>query len=414
MRRPATATEIVVSDTDGGGGAPNGGAAVVGGDSDGKEGSAIISATYATDHTIAGVRSLPPTLLLPLSPSPRTSPSPSPDTRTSLTVYFDDRVIWERTYVQLLLEGPSVAVTYVPISTAQMQGKLGEQPVVEQHPNGGGATALVLNAMLSEEWTVSEKMAFSRLVRRLSPAVSVFCSDERGHAGWVHATLVAYSKTTLRPYGVYTYPDATVPGMESDGRGGRDGHRGTSHAIPLGYMVGMFDDHYDARRRAHPYTTTLASQRRYAWAFPAELTGKDREPMLAAFQSWAGAPYTAGPRNATAAGAAYEAAALVLNSHGNVVLDFFRLYEASMAGAIPVIVASAADFRANFGALPELPPWVVAPDWAAALAAVRTLAADSDALNARQRAVSEWWWRVNDKVHRLVEDSVVGRKPAGI
>eukprot|EP00170_Pyropia_yezoensis_P005769 contig_23458_g5787 len=42
------------------------------------------------------------------------------------------------------------------------------------------------------------------------------------------------------------------------------------------------------------------------------------------------------------------AAAFVPNSHGNVVLDCFRLYEASMAGAIPVIVASAAEFRTNF------------------------------------------------------------------
>ncbi|KAK1869857.1 hypothetical protein I4F81_012322 [Pyropia yezoensis] len=291
-------------------------------------------------------------------------------------------------YVQSLLRGPAVAVTYVPISTEQMLGKAAKPPVVVRR-TPRGATALVLNAMWFKGSTLAQRAAFGRLLRRLSPTVSVFCSDERGQAGWVHAALVAASTTTLRQYGVYTYANATAG--EEAGRGfvGRGGHRRTSHAIPLGYMTGMYDDQYNARRRAASNATTLASRRRYAWAFPTKLTGKDREPMLAAFRSWVGAPYTAGPRKAAASREAYEAAAFVPNSHGNVVLDCFRLYEASMAGAIPVIVASAAEFRTNFGALPELPPWVVAPDWPTAVAAVRALAADKRALDARQRAVSD-------------------------
>lgn len=358
----------------------------------------------------------------PPPPPPPVRPPPSRPVPSAalvrLTVYMHTRVGWERAYIESLFDSPALAVTWVPLTTAQLQGTAGGRPVGWRPPRG--ATALAVNAMVLKGSTAAQEAAFGRLVRWLSPAVSVFCSDERGQAGWAHATMVAHSTTTLRQYGVYTYANDTAAGggaarrSGGDGSGSGDGGSGRiSHAIPLGYMAGMFDGNYTARRRAHANATVPASRRPYAWAFPSKLLGKDREPMLAAFRSWAGAPHTVGPRSVRATRAAYEAAAFVPNSHGNVVLDCFRLYEASMAGAIPVLVASRDEFRTNFGALPALPPWVVAPDWAAALAAVRALAANRGALDARQRAVSEWWWRVNDAVHRLVEDAVVGRRPAG-
>ncbi|GAB0493356.1 hypothetical protein MMPV_004637 [Pyropia vietnamensis] len=358
-----------------------------------------------------------------VSPPPPAAPRPLPLQRpmmpVRLTVFIHNRVGWERAYIESLFSSPAMTVTWVPLSTEQMQGAADGWPVVRRQ-RGGGPTALVLNAMWFKGSTPAQAAAFGRLIRRLSPAVSVFCSDERGQAGWMHETLVAHSRTTLRQYGVYTYTNAKggargAPITRGGGVGGGDGGGGgrTSHAIPLGYMAGMFDSNYTARRRAHANATTLASQRRYAWAFPSKLLGKGREPMLAAFRSWAGAPHTVGPRSVTATRLAYESAAFVPNSHGNVVLDCFRLYEASMAGAIPVVVATPAEFQANFGALPELPPWVVAPDWATALAAVRALAANKAKLDARQRTVSQWWWRVNDAVQQLVEDAVVGRRLVG-
>ncbi|KAK1863354.1 hypothetical protein I4F81_005912 [Pyropia yezoensis] len=320
----------------------------------------------------------PPPPLPPSPPPPPAAPRPAEPVR--LTVYIHDRVGWERAYVDSLFDSPAVAVTRVPLTTAQMQGTArGPSSTMGRRPPRGAATALVINAMLLKGSTPSQEAAFERLVRWLSPAVSVFCSDERGQVGWAHAAMMAHSATTLRQYAVYTYNNASTEGWGD--RGGRGGHHRTSHAIPLGYMAGMFDSNYTARRRAAANATTLASQRRYAWAFPSKLLGKDREPMLAAFRSWAGVPYTVGPRSVQATRVAYESAAFVPNSHGNVVLDCFRLYEASMAGAIPVLVASSSEFRTNFGALPELPPWVVAPDWPAALAAVRALAADGGALS---------------------------------
>ena len=54
----------------------------------------------------------------------------------------------------------------------------------------------------------------------------------------------------------------------------------------------------------------------------------------------------------------YRNAKFVPNGRGNAVLDCFRLYEASMAGAIPVVVGSWSEIRETFYFGGDVLPWI--------------------------------------------------------
>lgn len=107
----------------------------------------------------------------------------------------------------------------------------------------------------------------------------------------------------------------------------------------------------------------------------------------------------------------YHRAVFVPNSRGFLKLDCFRLYEATRAGAIPVVVGPADEIEKTFGRFMgsegKLPPWVFAPTWDAAIVNMEQLLESNDKLNARQAAVLDWWAAVSDatvkRIRRAIE-----------
>ena len=83
------------------------------------------------------------------------------------------------------------------------------------------------------------------------------------------------------------------------------------------------------------------------------------------------------------------------------MLDCPRLYEASAAGAIPIVVGDHTEIDATFGT--PRPPWLFSPDWEHAARAVRdSLHAGPAVVQERTRAVAEWWRRTVEELRGLV------------
>src|SRR5262249_52286899 len=76
---------------------------------------------------------------------------------------------------------------------------------------------------------------------------------------------------------------------------------------------------------------------------------------------------------------------------GNVGMDTFRNYEATICGAIPVVAGcTREEYAATFSGLGN-PPWVFAERWDAALTICKRLVESGEVRELRERNSS--WWR---------------------
>lgn len=115
--------------------------------------------------------------------------------------------------------------------------------------------------------------------------------------------------------------------------------------IPLGYTNGckVFSEH-----------------KQLIWSFLGEMKS-DREKMLSVFKKLN--PYFIGKSTTKELMCKiYSKSLFVPCGRGNSSLDCFRLYEASMNGAIPIVVGAKEEVKFTFK-YEENPPWIFAESW---------------------------------------------------
>ncbi len=76
---------------------------------------------------------------------------------------------------------------------------------------------------------------------------------------------------------------------------------------------------------------------------------------------------------------------------GNVSLDCFRIYEAIIAGAIPIIVGSQTEIKNTFNFNSEIPPIIYAESWENAVAICNSLLLQPNELQNLQNNLIIWW-----------------------
>eukprot|EP01041_Mallomonas_annulata_P009614 gene9614-19979_t len=115
--------------------------------------------------------------------------------------------------------------------------------------------------------------------------------------------------------------------------------------IPLGYFTNMLlSDNNKIHHNSRQYTiwslSVPSSQRKFKWSFIGSAKGKDRKDRiltLNAFQQWS--PYfMAGNLTTAAMRHMYNQSLFVIVGRGHYSTDCFRIYEAIISGAIPVVV----------------------------------------------------------------------------
>jgi hypothetical protein len=147
--------------------------------------------------------------------------------------------------------------------------------------------------------------------------------------------------------------------------------------IPLGYMTGMFfnnqsgrtyssshvaskilrDRNYKIKLGRHDYVSNpsidmvylmpIKSKREYNWSFIGNPFKSDRQQMLSIFSTWE--PYlSSNSLTATETAAVYKKSKFVIVGRGQFSIECFRIYEALINGAVPVIVADEKDIYDSF------------------------------------------------------------------
>jgi len=103
----------------------------------------------------------------------------------------------------------------------------------------------------------------------------------------------------------------------------------------------------------------------------------------------------------------YTRSIFVPSGRGNSSLDCFRLYEASMCGAIPVVVGSSEEIQNTF-AYKENPPWVFVESWDEAVEKCKDLLNDKNSLQKIQDDLLEWWSTGINNIKEEVNQIFVG------
>jgi GR25 family glycosyltransferase involved in LPS biosynthesis len=167
-----------------------------------------------------------------------------------------------------------------------------------------------------------------------------------------------------------------------------DGYEYTENTIhiPLGYCN-------DADLEGK-YIPTI-EERTYNWSFVGDMKS-DRWEMLEQF-SKIDRNFTGTQVSKSDMMNAYINSVFVPCGRGNSTLDCFRLYEASMAGAIPVVVGSREEISCTFK-YEENPPWIFAETWEAASNYCKELLNDYEALQKMQDNLLYWW---RTRIHKI-------------
>lgn len=145
------------------------------------------------------------------------------------------------------------------------------------------------------------------------------------------------------------------------------------------------------------------SERKYNWAFIGDMK-TDRWEMVEAFSTI--------KKNFTGSGISkpemmdvYLNSIFVPSGRGNSSINCFRLYEASMAGAIPVVVGSSDELDLTF-MYEENPPWIFADTWENAAKECKKLLRNKKQLQDVQSRILLWWktriGRIRERIYQIL------------
>jgi hypothetical protein len=102
----------------------------------------------------------------------------------------------------------------------------------------------------------------------------------------------------------------------------------------------------------------------------------------------------------------YSQSIFVINGRGNCSLDCFRIYEAIVAGAIPVIVGSVEEINTTFHYNNKRPPLMYEESWEKALVRCNTLLGNLEALQKLQDELLTWWKDQHTTIHSLIRTAL--------
>ncbi len=160
--------------------------------------------------------------------------------------------------------------------------------------------------------------------------------------------------------------------------------------IPLGYT-------YDCK--------VYSSPKKYDWSFIGEIKS-DRQEMIDTFSRMSN-HFISSNVSRDEMCKIYSQSFFVLCGRGNSSLNCFRQYEASMNGAIPVIVGSKEEIEYTFK-YEQNPPWIFAETWEDAYEKCSNLLLDYEYLEELKEKVLEWWscrlLQVKSKVNFIIQD----------
>ena len=216
------------------------------------------------------------------------------------------------------------------------------------------------------------------MVKFLKPNIIIHLSDESGTKN-DYQILSKYTKLLLRQHYHQNY-----------------NHFDNIKYIPLGYMHKMLENNYREIKLKSP------KDRKFKWSFVGNIK-QDRLQMIITMkkinESYTGKASPEEMKNI------YRESIFVPNGRGYFKLDCFRLYEASICGAIPIVVGTLQEYSITFSQ-EENPPWLRYDSWEEAVDSCLELLKDMDKLETMSKNCIQWWNKRINNIHNLILENI--------
>jgi len=212
------------------------------------------------------------------------------------------------------------------------------------------------------------------IIQKTKAKVIINIGDEFGGSNQAFDQLACYTDLYLRQYNHenYEYSNNTIH-------------------IPLGFCNKI---------RLINESIKNINQKKYNWSWFGALKS-DRHEMLEKFKLIDNYTY-AHDLDGQSIAKTYNDSIFVPCGRGNVVLDCYRLYEASSCGAIPVVVGTKEEIQTVFK-YEENPPWIFADSWEQAAITCKTLLSNKRLLQDVQNDLILWWkTRINNIKEKIL------------
>ena len=226
----------------------------------------------------------------------------------------------------------------------------------------------------------------------LKPCILFHLSDEHGsRKEWL--TLAEYVPIVFRQYhhSHYENPYKNV------------------FQLPLGYVK-----HFLNQRSSLDIEFKSMAQRKITASFVGEMKS-DRQHMCDLFENlenslikkvrnrWDISSLPVSPKELFEI---YSDSVFVLIGRGNVSLDCFRIYEAVVAGALPVIVGSEKEFENVFYYDGFKPPFLFFVSWEQAFEECKIMLQNTRLLCEKQQSIKQWWTTTITKIQKKIKDTL--------
>jgi hypothetical protein len=170
--------------------------------------------------------------------------------------------------------------------------------------------------------------------------------------------------------------------------------------IPLGYLNGFYDRSVEVKK---------IKDRKYTWSWVGYLKSDRREMINIFWKMWNNITICNSNVPANEVFDIFSNSIFVPCGRGNFTLDCFRNYEATIAGAIPVVVGSQEEINCAYK-YEEAPPWIYANNWAEAVVKCQKIQFDFNRLQEMQEANIAWWNRTIDSIRNKISDALRDEK----
>ncbi len=232
-------------------------------------------------------------------------------------------------------------------------------------------------------------------LERIKPSVVMYLSDEEGKVPYC-VKWAKYCKLFLHAYNhKYNYPANSIQ-------------------FPLGYVSGFISEPLAELQ------TSKIKQRKYIAGFVGERNKSDRATMLdnikelgeltgmdtkiiTSTNQWTIDSQKVKPSEVFEI---YNEVIFVPIGRGNYSLDCFRIYEAIVAGAIPIIVGSKNEIDLTFNYNGDLLPALYFDDWESAKHECAKLIKDLDSLQKQQDMLFKWFVNKVDELRYKIHNAV--------
>ena len=271
-----------------------------------------------------------------------------------VTLLYDKGAQWEVDYINLLMEKCNVKKISVSIPELIT---MNDESIINNN---------ILVFSVSECPNQCPFNVIYQIVLKIKPLIIIQLSEEWGGRE-EYMKLADHTKLYIRQYNNKDYPI----------------NKPNTIQLPLGYMSKMFKSN-PLKNRLKPI-----NERLLIWSFIGRIKS-DRQELIDKFKEFNTNYIVNNNILPIKMAKIYEESIFVPNGRGNVTLDCFRLYEAVLCGAIPIVVGNEEEINITFCYNNNKPPFIYESSWDNAVTKCKYLLENKDKLKETQDNIFRW------------------------